>query len=98
VPLNKIPTAEIALWTMSIVIETAVTERRKVHVLEVDAYWRAANYARQTILSVGQIYLLDNSLLREHACGNSQCSWSGGGPTPHACRGSGARLFATTPA
>ncbi len=27
---------------------------------EVDAYWRAANY-----LSVGQIYLLDNPLLRE---------------------------------
>ena len=26
----------------------------------VDAYWRAANY-----LSVGQIYLLDNPLLRE---------------------------------
>ena len=25
-----------------------------------DAYWRAANY-----LSVGQIYLLDNALLRE---------------------------------
>ena len=27
---------------------------------ELDAYWRAANY-----LSVGQIYLLDNPLLRE---------------------------------
>jgi xylulose-5-phosphate/fructose-6-phosphate phosphoketolase len=27
---------------------------------DVDAYWRAANY-----LSVGQIYLLDNPLLRE---------------------------------
>lgn len=27
---------------------------------QVDAYWRAANY-----LSVGQIYLLDNPLLRE---------------------------------
>jgi xylulose-5-phosphate/fructose-6-phosphate phosphoketolase len=26
-----------------------------------DAYWRAANY-----LSVGQIYLLDNPLVREH--------------------------------
>ncbi len=26
----------------------------------IDAYWRAANY-----LSVGQIYLLDNPLLRE---------------------------------
>jgi phosphoketolase len=28
--------------------------------LGLDAYWRAANY-----LSVGQIYLLDNPLLRE---------------------------------
>jgi pyruvate/2-oxoglutarate dehydrogenase complex dihydrolipoamide dehydrogenase (E3) component len=37
---------------MSIAIEAAVTERRKVHVLEVDACWRVANY-----LSVGQIYL-----------------------------------------
>ncbi len=27
---------------------------------KIDAYWRAANY-----LSVGQIYLLDNPLLRE---------------------------------
>ncbi len=51
---------------MSIAIEDAVTERREVHVLEekdlrrVDAYWRPANY-----LSVGQIYLLDNPLLRE---------------------------------
>jgi xylulose-5-phosphate/fructose-6-phosphate phosphoketolase len=51
---------------MSITIEDAVTERREVHVLEeqdlhrVDAYWRAANY-----LSIGQIYLLDNPLLRE---------------------------------
>jgi len=51
---------------MSIAIEDAVTERREVRVLEeqdlrrVDAYWRAANY-----LSVGQIYLLDNPLLRE---------------------------------
>src|SRR5438874_6198485 len=51
---------------MSIAIEDAVTERREVHVLEeqdlrrVDAYWSAANY-----LSVGQIYLLENPLLRE---------------------------------
>ena len=29
-------------------------------VRRIDAYWRAANY-----LSVGQIYLLDNPLLRE---------------------------------
>ena len=51
---------------MSIAGEDAVTERRKAHVIgeqdlhRVDAYWRAANY-----LSVGQIYLLDNPLLRE---------------------------------
>jgi xylulose-5-phosphate/fructose-6-phosphate phosphoketolase len=42
------------------------TERANVDVLNeqelspLDAYWRAANY-----LSVGQIYLLDNPLLRE---------------------------------
>src|SRR5467141_2719714 len=30
------------------------------HIRQIDAYWRAANY-----LSVGQIYLLDNPLLRE---------------------------------
>ena len=47
-------------------MRTPLTERREVHVLQeqdlrrVDAYWRAANY-----LSVGQIYLLDNPLLRE---------------------------------
>ena len=51
---------------MSIAGEDAVTERRKAHVIEeqdlhrVDAYWRATNY-----LSVGQMYLLDNPLLRE---------------------------------
>src|SRR5512132_102436 len=41
----------------------ARTPRRQVSEDEVailDAYWRAANY-----LSVGQIYLLDNPLLRE---------------------------------
>ena len=32
----------------------------KAELAQVDAYWRAANY-----LSVGQIYLLDNPLLRE---------------------------------
>jgi xylulose-5-phosphate/fructose-6-phosphate phosphoketolase len=48
---------------MSIAVEDAVTEH--AHILEeqdlrrIDAYWRAANY-----LSVGQIYLLDNPLLR----------------------------------
>src|SRR6201982_2316232 len=48
---------------MSIAVEDAVTEH--AHILQeqdrrrIDAYWRAANY-----LSVGQIYLLDNPLLR----------------------------------
>lgn len=32
----------------------------KAEIAAMDAYWRAANY-----LSVGQIYLLDNPLLRE---------------------------------
>src|SRR5690242_9044601 len=51
---------------MSIATEDEVAERGEVHVLKeqdlrrLDAYWRAANY-----LSVGQIYLLDNPLLRE---------------------------------
>src|SRR6266508_2618700 len=40
---------------------TAATTHLEAHELqELDAYWRAANY-----LSVGQIYLLDNPLLRE---------------------------------
>jgi xylulose-5-phosphate/fructose-6-phosphate phosphoketolase len=40
---------------------SAVPQRLDAHELElVDAYWRAANY-----LSVAQIYLLDNPLLRE---------------------------------
>jgi xylulose-5-phosphate/fructose-6-phosphate phosphoketolase len=38
------------------VVEAATTEELRL----LDAYWRAANY-----LSVGQIYLLDNPLLRE---------------------------------
>jgi xylulose-5-phosphate/fructose-6-phosphate phosphoketolase len=41
-----------------------------------DAYWRAANY-----LSVGQIYLLDNALLREPwrpSMSSRACSASGG--------------------
>ncbi len=44
----------------------ATSESEKVDVLSpqelsrLDAYWRAANY-----LSVGQIYLLDNALLRD---------------------------------
>ena len=41
--------------TESASLETVAEELRLV-----DAYWRAANY-----LSVGQIYLLDNPLLRE---------------------------------
>jgi xylulose-5-phosphate/fructose-6-phosphate phosphoketolase len=51
---------------MSIAIEDAVAERPRPHILEerdlrrLDTYWRAANY-----LTVGQIYLLDNPLLRE---------------------------------
>ena len=38
-----------------------VTELDEDLLRRIDAYWRAANY-----LSVGQIYLLDNPLLREH--------------------------------
>ena len=44
----------------------------------IDAYWRAANY-----LSVGQIYLLDNPLLREAARARSTSS--------RACSATGAR-------
>src|SRR5215211_4732221 len=40
--------------------EEAVGAARLVELERIDAYWRAANY-----LSVGQIYLLDNPLLRE---------------------------------
>ena len=42
----------------------------------IDAYWRAANY-----LSVGQIYLLDNPLLREplsRSTSSRACSATGG--------------------
>src|ERR1700754_2195653 len=42
---------------------SAMQERSRVttdELARIDAYWRAANY-----LSVGQIYLLDNPLLRE---------------------------------
>ena len=48
----------------------------------IDAYWRAANY-----LSVGQIYLLDNPLLREPL--RSSTSSRG-------CSGTGARRRART--
>ena len=44
----------------------------------IDAYWRAANY-----LSVGQIYLLDNPLLREPlrpSTSSPVCSATGGPP------------------
>ena len=48
------------------------------HELEmIDAYWRAANY-----LSVGQIYLLDNPLLREPLRPST---------SSRACSGTGAR-------
>ena len=45
-----------------------------------DAYWRAANY-----LTVGQIYLLDNPLLREPlrpSTSSRGCSGTGGPPRP----------------
>ena len=48
----------------------------ELHLL--DAYWRAANY-----LSVGQIYLLDNPLLRDAARAASTSS--------RACSATGAR-------
>ena len=38
----------------------SVNHLSKHEVHQIDAYWRAANY-----LTVGQIYLLDNPLLRE---------------------------------
>ena len=44
----------------------------------IDAYWRAANY-----LSVGQIYLLDNPLLRESLSSSTSsrgCSATGARP------------------
>jgi xylulose-5-phosphate/fructose-6-phosphate phosphoketolase len=45
----------------------------------IDAYWRAANY-----LSVGQIYLLDNPLLREplSPSTSSRGCWGTGAPRP----------------
>jgi xylulose-5-phosphate/fructose-6-phosphate phosphoketolase len=39
-------------------IEVEILSLRELH--EIDAYWRAANY-----LTIGQIYLMDNPLLRE---------------------------------
>ena len=43
----------------------------------IDTWWRAANY-----LSVGQIYLLDNPLLREplHQSTSSRACWATGAP------------------
>jgi xylulose-5-phosphate/fructose-6-phosphate phosphoketolase len=41
-------------------METIDKPRSEAELAQLDAYWRAANY-----LSVGQIYLLDNPLLRE---------------------------------
>ena len=45
----------------------------------IDAFWRAANY-----LSVGQIYLLDNPLLREplRPSTSSRGCWATGAPPP----------------
>src|SRR5215210_8628719 len=41
--------------------QVAARDERQLHELELlDAWWRAANY-----LAVGQIYMLDNALLRE---------------------------------
>src|SRR5690606_10247707 len=56
-------------WPVSVVVVTKVPTWRRhsggtledvEEIASIDAYWRAANY-----LSVGQIYLLDNPLLRE---------------------------------
>ena len=47
-----------------------------------DAWWRAANY-----LAVGQIYLMDNPLLREPLAPRSTSS--------HACSATGARHLAS---
>jgi len=66
----------------------ATSESEKVDVLSpqelsrLDAYWRAANY-----LSVGQIYLLDNALLRdslkpEHIKPRLLGHWGTGPSTP----------------
>jgi len=41
----------------------ALSPTRRQELVLLDAYWRAANY-----LSVGQIYLMDNPLLREPLC------------------------------
>ncbi len=45
----------------------------------IDAYWRAANY-----LSVGQIYLFDNPLLRRRSRWrtSSRCCWATGAQRP----------------
>jgi xylulose-5-phosphate/fructose-6-phosphate phosphoketolase len=43
----------------------------------IDLYWRAANY-----LSVGQIYLYENPLLKEHFNILSQDYWGTGEPHP----------------
>ena len=54
----------------------------KTELEKIDAYWRAANY-----LSVGQIYLMDNPLLRNR-CGRSTSS--------RGCWATGARLPGST--
>lgn len=45
---------------MTLITTTSPQPLTETEIRKINAYWRAANY-----LSVGQIYLLDNPLLRE---------------------------------
>ena len=54
---------------------------------KIDAYWRAANY-----LSAGQLYLLDNPLLREPLTMDQKNCWSLGN-----CTGTELRLCTLQP-
>ena len=59
-------------------VETVITKPLSADELRlIDAWWRAANY-----LSVGQIYLLDNPLLRGRSCPSrsSRACWATGAP------------------
>jgi phosphoketolase len=62
---------------------TTTLEKRSALPLDLlqkmDAYWRAANY-----LSVGQIYLLDNPLLKtpSYSSTSSRVSWATGERRP----------------
>ena len=61
------------------IIETSTPKARALSpelLRKMDAYWRAANY-----LSVGQIYLYDNPLLKEplEAGAREAARWSGTG-------------------